>query len=437
MMPYCRRYLHETVAALAAIVAIGSVAVAGLDNGLDRTPFLGFNTWEGVGCNVTEKYVMDAADAMVTTGLLDAGYDVLSIDDCWVDAKRNASGFLQPSRDFADVSAISRSSGSSMRALSDYVHSRGLKFGLYQSAGTMTCQQRAGSLGYEWIDAQTFADWKIDLLKYDDCFHEGFSQVEKDSARRFPFDGPPILRYPLMAMALNKTGRNISYYCNFPWQLWGSRNDAAMGGAWVAEFCNSWRTCGDPSPGFDNAMSYVDCAEQWANVVPSGPGAFNNLAAIEIGNGAMTLPQAQAAFSLYALVRTPILIGGDVLSLSSQALSVYLNKEIIDTVVKDPLGKPGRRIREATSPLGELWSGQLAGTNRFIVALVNRDAQARNATLRFTPEDLPGLSLTGGTPRDVRDVWKHASKEPMPNPGDEQMTVQLNATSAAVYVLQF
>ena len=420
-----------------SLLAELATRTAGLSNGLDLTPFLGFNTWEGVGCAVNETYVKACADTMVSSGLLAAGYDVLSIDDCWVAAARNATGHLQPSVNFTQAPDALRSSGETMRRLGDYIHSRGLRFGLYESAGIMTCQQRAGTLGYEWIDSQTFADWGVDLLKYDDCFHEGFAQVEQDSVRRFPFDAPPVLRYPLMGQALNKTGRNISYYCNFPWQLWSSRGDASMGGKWVAEFCNSWRTCGDPSPGFGNAMGYVDCAEQWADVVESGPGGFNNLAAVEIGNGGMTLPQARAVFSLYALVRTPILIGGDVLSLSSQALSVYLNKEVIDTIVKDSLGKPGRRIRDETSSLGELWAGPLEGIDRFAVVLVNRGSAPQNVTLRFSDSDLDGLSPSkvGTTPKAVRDLWLHAAVELIP--GSSEMVVEVNATSAFLFTLQF
>ena len=139
-----------------------------------------------------------------------------------MDTKRNATGFLQPTANFS----------SGMKSMGQFIHSLGMKYGIYESAGTMSCQQRMGSLGYEWIDAQTFAEWEVcerillalslnlhstfalflqvDYLKYDDCFHELYAQVEQDAPHRFPFDGPPILRYPLMGQALNKTGRNIS-----------------------------------------------------------------------------------------------------------------------------------------------------------------------------------------------------------------------------------
>ena len=350
-----------------------------------------------------------AADALVAKGLAAAGYTILSIDDCWMDKQRNATGFLQANANF------SATGGGDMRALGDYIHAKGLKYGLYESSGTHSCQGFMGSLGYEWIDAQTFADWGADFLKYDDCYHEQFALVEKDAPRRFPFDAPPVLRYPLMGLALNRTKRPISYMCNFPWQLWKANGDAAMGGDWTGEFCNSWRTCGDPTPGFGSAMAYVDCAEQWADVAASGPGRWNNLAAVEIGNGApgagaMTPAQERAVLSLYALVRTPLMIGADVTTLDGDSLQVYLNTELIDTVVRDPLGKPGRKVRGAGDPsgLGELWAGPLEGGAYFAV-LVNRaggGGGGANATVtvRFA-EDL-GAAFTKAA---VRDVWQHAA----------------------------
>lgn len=232
-----------------------------------------------------------------------------------------------------------------------------------------------------------------------DCFHELYSQVEKDAPNRFPFDAPPILRYPLMGMALNKTGRNISYMCNFPWQLWGLKQDPSMGGDWTGEFCNSWRTCGDPQPGFDSALGYIDCAEKWADYIPSGPGRWNNLAAIEIGNGDMTRDQQRAIFSLYSLIKTPLFIGADVTKLDGDALATYTNKEVI-SINQDPLGSPGRQIRAASDKAGELWAGELEG-GEYALVMVNRDGSPRNISVSWA-DDL-GVSSQAFK---VRDLWE-------------------------------
>lgn len=370
---------------------------------------MGFNTWETFGCDISEALIHASAEAMVSTGLLAAGYTYLNLDDCWMAKERNATGHLQPSANFS----------SGMGALGEFVHSKGLRYGLYQSAGTKTCQQYAGSLGNEWIDAQTFAEWEIDFLKYDDCFHELFTDP-----KRFPFDAPPILRYPLMGQALNKTGRHISYMCNFPWQLWGLRKDAAMGGEWVGEFCNSWRTCGDPGPGFGSAVSYCDCAEQWASAIPSGPGRWNNLDALEIGSAGstMTEPQEQAVFSLYALIKTPLFVGGDVAKLPAHSLRTYLNTEVI-ALNQDALGVPGRQLRAAESAgLGELWGGPLSGGEAAAI-LLNRGDSPRNSTVRWV--DLYGNQSTP-VRATARDLWQHKDLGEF-NAG---LTVEVPATSA-------
>lgn len=158
MPAFSQTAFTSAISAISAVLwlSAGQRGLA-LENGLDRTPPMGFNTWESWGCDVTQDMVRAATDAMVSKGLKAVGYDIVGIDDCWVDAKRNATGYLQASSNFSD----------GMAALGKYIHEKGLKYGLYQSSGTMTCQQRAGSLGYEWRDAQTFASWGVDFLKYD------------------------------------------------------------------------------------------------------------------------------------------------------------------------------------------------------------------------------------------------------------------------------
>jgi hypothetical protein len=333
-----------------SLLLIGLVhSASAARNGLDLVPPMGWSNWENSGCNVNETYIKASAEALISKGLAAAGYNIVEVDDCWAELDRNSSGHLVPNANFS----------SGMGALGQFLHDKNLKFGMYSSAGVHCCQHTMpGSLGYEWLDAQTFASWGVDFLKYDGCFMEEFAKVEKDAPNRFPFPPPPILRYPIMAMALNKTGRNISFMCNFPWQFWGLEKDPSMGGHWVSEFCNSWRTAGDPQPGFANAMGYVGTTERYADDVPSGPGGWATLDAIEIGNnlsfdvisgyggggtevsaggegdtttggwdgksplsqlraggGAMTAAQEEAVFSLYVIVKTPLFIGTDITKL--------------------------------------------------------------------------------------------------------------------------
>jgi alpha-galactosidase len=185
-----------------------------------------------------------------------------------------------------------------------------------------------------------------------------------------------------MGQALNKTGRRINYMCNFPWQLWKMKGDVANGGAWTPEVCNSWRTCGDPGPGFTSAVGYVDCWERWADAIPSGPGGYATLDAMEVGNGGMSVAEQQAIFSLYALVKTPLYIGADVTTLVGDTLAVYTNKAVI-AWNQDSLGVPGRNLRQASDAKGELWAGPLEGGATAAV-LLNRGSKAMNITASWS-----------------------------------------------------
>ena len=182
----------------------------GLDNGLGLTPQMGWNSWNHYHCNINADIVKKTADAIVNTSL-SKWYTYVNIDDCWA-RSRAADGTIQPDpQAFPD-----------MKGLADYVHGKGLKFGLYSDAGTKTCAGRPGSLDYETKDANTYAEWGVDYLKYDNCNNGG---------------SKPEVRYPVMRDALNKTGRPIFYsMCE-----WGVDNPAT----WASKVGNSWRTTGD------------------------------------------------------------------------------------------------------------------------------------------------------------------------------------------------
>ena len=186
-------------------------SVLGLNNGLGRTPQMGWNSWYCFYCNVSDQIIRETADAIVTKGLDKHGYIYVNIDDCWAKS-RSADGTIQSDPDtFPD-----------MKALADYIHNKGLKFGVYSDAGTETCAKRPGSLDHETQDANTYASWGVDYLKYDNCNNDGTK---------------PEVRYPVMRDALNKTGRPIFYsMCE-----WGVDNPAT----WAPDVGNSWRTTGD------------------------------------------------------------------------------------------------------------------------------------------------------------------------------------------------
>lgn len=288
------------------LLCAGSLA---LDNGLGRTPQMGWNSWNHFACNINEQLIRQTADILVQTGLAKLGYTYLNLDDCWEAPDRDAEGNLQfnPS--------TFRSGG---KALGDYIHARGLKFGIYSSDGTKTCQGRPATLHHETADANQFAAWGVDYLKLDNCYDEGI---------------PPKQRYPIMRDALNKTGRPIFFsLCE-----WGVDEPAT----WAPAVGNSWRTTGDISDSWDSMISRVDQNEPlWQS---AGPGAWNDPDMLEVGNGGMTFEEYKTHFSLWCLMKAPLLIGCDISKMSNQTATILSNTEVI-ALNQDSLGKQGRRV---------------------------------------------------------------------------------------------
>ena len=234
-----------------------------LENGLGRTPQMGWNSWNKFGCNINEKLIRDTIDALVNTGLADAGYKYVNLDDCW-QVSRDGNG-----RIVVDQNAFP----SGMKALADYAHSKGLLFGVYSDAGYKTCAGRPGSLGYEEIDAQTYAEWGVDYLKYDNCFTDGSA---------------PEVRYPVMRDALLKQNRPIFYsMCE-----WGV-NDPAK---WAAPVGNSWRTTGDIFNSWNSMINIIDLNDRWYEY--AGPGGWNDPDMLEVGHGGMNVEEEKTHFGL-------------------------------------------------------------------------------------------------------------------------------------------
>ena len=357
---------------------------------LALTPPMGWNSWNSTGVNVSEEIIRDIADVMVATGLKEAGYSYIVIDDFWHGGRDSVSGLLYPDPDKFP---------SGMKALGEYIHSKGLKFGIYSDAGTKTCGEMPGSFGYEQQDAQLFADWGIDYLKYDYCFCPDFVSANNDYRMA-------IERYKAMGDALKATGRPIVYsICEWgprsPW-LWGKE----VGG-------HLWRTSYDVYDMWDSPrnetspigiMASVDAVTNLARF--AGPGAWNDPDMLVVGlnntgnikGGGCNEIEYRSQMSMWCMLSAPLMIGSDIRNMDESTKTILLNKEII-AIDQDVLGKQGIRVMRKDGL--EAWKKQLSG-DRVAIAFLNRNSW--NETITATWEDLeldPDLRFS------IYDVWEH------------------------------
>jgi alpha-galactosidase len=338
------------------------------DNGLARTPPMGWNSWNKFACNVDEALIRRTADAVVSSGMKAAGYDYVVIDDCWHGA-RDAHGDIQPD-------PVRFPSG--MKALGDYIHSKGLKFGIYSDAGLKTCAGRPGSWGFEYQDAKQYAAWGVDYLKYDWCMA---------GEQHAPTS------YYIMSRALQASGRDIVLsICEWggskPW-LWGP------------EVGNLWRTTGDIYDKWEGVRTYslgvMNIVDKNAELYPfSKPGHWNDPDMLEVGNGGMSTEEYRSHFSLWAMLAAPLIAGNDIANMDADTKSILTNKEVI-AVDQDPLGQQARRVFKKGDL--EIWARPLQGGGRAVV-LLNRGAAP--ATIRV---DWPQLDYPASTKAKVRDLW--------------------------------
>ena len=346
-------------------------AAHSLDNGVARTPPMGWNSWNKFACKgLNEQVVRATADSIAANGMKDAGYQYINLDDCW-QTGRDANG---------NITVDQEKFPSGLKALADYIHGKGLKFGVYTDVGTKTCAGRPGSIGHEYQDAKQYADWGVDYLKEDWCNTLPGQNAESS--------------YTLMRDALAATGRPIVFsLCEWgdhkPW-LWGK------------DVGNLWRAT-------DDIQDCWECKRQWGGngVVQiidlmngiesySGPGHWNDPDMLEVGNGGMTTEEYRAHFSMWAMFAAPLLVGTDVANMSADTKSILLNRAVI-AVDQDPLGQAGRRVKKDGDI--EVWSRQLADGSR-AVALLNRSANPLSIGVAWTDIGYPSsLRAT------VRDLW--------------------------------
>jgi alpha-galactosidase len=336
------------------------------DNGLAKTPPMGWNSWNLFQSHIDDKTVRQIADAMVTSGMRDAGYVYVNIDDTW-EGVRDAQGRLGSNKKFPD-----------MKALADYIHSKGLKIGIYSSPGPRTCAEYPGSYGHEEQDAKTFASWGVDYLKYDWCgARMTYSQDDLQAV------------YQKMGAALLESGRPILYslceYGNGNVELWGAK----VGG-------NLWRTTGDIS---DSWTSMIGNIETQVPTAPyAGPGHWNDPDMLEVGNGHMSDDEYRTHMSLWALTSAPLLAGNDIRTMSPATKDILMNREVL-AVDQDALGKQASPVTRGDL---QMWVKPLVDGS-VAVGVVNLGAGEARATIKAS--DL-GL---GAEVKSARDLWAQSN----------------------------
>jgi alpha-galactosidase len=331
---------------------------------------MGWNSWNKFACRIDEKIIREQADAMVSSGMYAAGYRYVVIDDCWQGA-RDQTGNIQ-----ADPDRFP----SGIKALADYVHSKGLKFGIYSDAGSLTCGGRPGSRGHEYQDAKQYAAWGVDYLKYDWC-----STGTQDAQSS----------YLLMSQALQATGRPIVFsMCE-----WGNSSPWL----WAKNIGNAWRTTGDIYDAWQgnsndgHSIGMLNILDMQADLSSyAGPGHWNDPDMLEVGNGGMTDNEYRAHFSLWAILAAPLIAGNDLAKMSKETSAILLNREVI-AVDQDRLGAQGTRLSKDGN--GEVWARPLAGGGRAVV-LLNRGPNARTIKVQWEELHYPSHLLAR-----VRDLW--------------------------------
>ncbi|MEU9229924.1 RICIN domain-containing protein [Streptomyces massasporeus] len=381
------RLLTATALTLTACVTASAGTTAEAAPGSPAlTPPLGWNSWNSFGCGITEAQVRQAADAMVSTGLKGAGYQYVVVDDCWFDPQRDAAGNLR---------ANPTKFPSGMKALGDYIHSKGLKFGIYQAPNEKTCAQgvgtypgSTGSKGHEAQDAATFASWGVDYLKYDWCSGSGTLNEQ-------------IARFTLMRDALRATGRPIVYSIN-PNSFHSPTGDKYDWG----EVADLWRTTEDLLDIWqnNNTNSYPMGVGNVLDVTAplaaqSGPGNWNDPDMLVVGRPGLSLTESRSHFALWSLLSAPLMAGNDIRTMSADVSAILRNPRLL-AVNQDPLGTGGRRVRDDGDT--EVFAKPLSDGS-VAVGLFNRGGSTTTITASAAQVGLTGGSFT------LTDLWTGAT----------------------------
>jgi alpha-galactosidase len=370
--------IRKNLAILFVILAITMGGKAQKFEDLAKTPPMGWNSWNKFGCNVSEKLIKEMADAMVTNGLLDAGYTYVVIDDCWQIGRDSLGNIIPDPERFP----------SGMKALANYIHGKGLKFGIYSCAGSQTCQGRPGSRGYQFQDARTYAKWGVDYLKYDWCSDEGQN---------------PKAAYKTMSDALKECGRPIVFsICEWgdgkPWE-------------WGAGIGHLWRTTADIRDCYQctfdwGGLGVLDIIDKQAALQQyAGPGHWNDPDMLEVGNGGMTVDEYKTHFSMWAMLAAPLMAGNDLRNMDQSTREILTNSDVI-AVNQDTLGQQATKFMDMGEY--EIWAKPLAN-GEVAVCFMNRTNQPwkldyswQKQTMYFATEVDVHKKVY-----NVYDVWEH------------------------------
>ncbi len=340
-----------------------------------KKPPMGWNTWNTFGAEINEKLIKETADYIASSGLKDLGYEYVIIDDCWAEKQRDKDGHLVPDHEKFP---------SGMKALAEYVHSKGLKFGMYSCCGTLTCAGYPGSYEHEFEDAKTFASWDVDYLKYDHCFK--------------PEREPSALLYRKMGLALRESGRDILYSaCS-----WGINETPD----WIKSTgAHMWRSTGDIFDTWERVKIIYDANKPLQ--CKNGYGHFNDMDMLivgmhgkgHVGLGGCTFEEYKTHFSIWAMFSSPLIIGCDVRSMDDEAKQILMNKEVIE-IDQDCYHQPFE-VRYHNEVWGTFWIKYLENGEIAILA-VNMLDEKKSPYLPLS--DL-GIDATSGKKLHLKDVW--------------------------------
>ncbi len=346
------------------------ITVYGQFPDLAKTPPMGWNSWNAFDLNINSRIVKAVADSMVSKGLTAAGYQYIVIDDGWQISRDKNGKIIADSTRFPE----------GIKYLADYVHSRGLKFGIYTCCGTKTCGGRPGSYGYEAIDAKTYAEWGVDFIKEDWCNTDGMDTRTQ---------------YKIMSEAIKATGRHMllslcEWGVSSPWE-------------WAEGTGAMWRTTSDIQDCFDcvknwGGMGWVPLLEKNVNLAPyAGPGHWNDPDMMEVGNKALTPTECRSHFSMWCMLAAPLIAGNNISTMNDTIKNILTAPEII-AIDQDPLGIQGTRIRNDSGL--QVWQKPLEDGS-IAVALLNLTTSSANMFV-----SLEEIGFEKGVSSNVRDLWK-------------------------------
>lgn len=382
--------MYKKWTVLGVVIAVHVSGVITLENGLARTPPMGWLAWERFRCNtdckndpdncISENLFRTMADIVVSEGYSNLGYEYINVDDCWLEKERNQYGELVPDR-----TRFPRG----MKALADYVHTKGLKFGIYEDFGNYTCAGYPGIINHLEQDAETFASWDVDYVKLDGCYAHP-SDMDRG--------------YPEFGYLLNRTGKAMTYSCSWPvYQIYAGMSPNFTS---IIQHCNMWRNFDDIQDSWASVESIIDYYGNNQDVIVpnAGPGHWNDPDMLIIGNFGLSYEQSKTQMAIWAILAAPLLMSVDLGTIRPEYKAILQNRKII-SVDQDPLGIQGRRIYKHKGI--EIWSRPITPLYQnyfsYAIAFLNRRTDGTPSDVAVT---LKELGLTSPTGYRVEDLYE-------------------------------